>query len=340
MSRFFCLCLLAITTLASAALAQSRDTYTVRGIAVDETAESVIEAQQLAFASAKFDGLRQMIARVTLRDDLIAAGDLGLTQELADSLSAAVDVEQETRGAGRYRGRLSVVFSPPDLRAFLDQAGVPYTDRSAPRALMVPIASPGLEFAWTEAFEDRSQGLLASYVTSRTGRYDRFSTWEQLRTEAVANQASRAVVAELLGREGAYRVRVAVITPSGIERLGLSASSVTMEQAVAAAGVVLDDAWKRTSIVRESERNALEATVRYDNLDDWNKLRRALAQSPLVSEFLTLAVSKDGAFVRFIFAGNGERLIEDLRGRGVVITADEEIGWVLSSSIGTVIQER
>ena len=89
MSRFFCLCLLAITTLVSTALAQSRDTYTVRGIAVDESAESVIEAQQLAFASAKSDGLRQMIARVTLREDLIAAGDLGLTQDIADSLSAA-----------------------------------------------------------------------------------------------------------------------------------------------------------------------------------------------------------------------------------------------------------
>lgn len=340
MSRYFCLCLLAITTLVTAAVAQSRDTYTVRGIAVDETAESVIEAQQLAFASAKFDGLQQMIARVTLREDLIAAGDLGLTQELADSLSAAVDVEQETRGAGRYRGRLSVVFSPPALRAFLEQAGVPYTDRSAPRALMVPIAAPGLEFAWTEAFEDLSQGLLAGYVTSRSGRYDRYSTWEQMREEAVANQASRAVVAELLGRAGAYRVRVSVVTPSGVERLGLTASRPSLEEAVAAVGIVLDDAWKRTSIVRETERNALEATVRYESPDQWNKLRRALAQSPLVSEFLTLAVAKDGAYVRFIFAGNGERLIEDLRGRGVVITADEEIGWVLSSSIGPVLQER
>ncbi|MEL7546061.1 MAG: hypothetical protein AAGJ84_05380 [Pseudomonadota bacterium] len=340
MSRFFCLCILAITALTAAAVAQSRDIYTVRGIPVDESAETVIEAQQLAFASAKLDGLYRMIARVTLPEDLIAAGDLGLTQEIADRLAAAVDVEQETRGAGRYRGRLSVVFSPPALTAFLDSIGVPFTDRSAPLAMMVPIAAPGLEFEWTEAFADRSQGNLAGYVTSRTGRYDRFSTWEQVRAEAVSLQSSRAVIAELLGREGAYRVRVAVITPSGVERLGLSASRPTLELAVEAAGAVLDNAWKRTSVIKETERNALEATVLYANLDDWNNLRRALAQSPLVSEFLTLAVAMDGAYVRFIFAGNGERLIEDLRGRGVVITADEEIGWVLSSSISPRLQER
>ena len=340
MSRFFSVFVLAVLAFAALAEAQSRDTYTIRGLPVDESAESVIEAQRLAFASAKRDGLYQMIARVTLPEDLLNAGDLGLTQDVADRLSAAVDVEQETRGAGRYRGRLSVVYNPTALRAFLEQAGVPFTDRSAPLALMVPVASPGLDFAWNEAFSDRSQGRLAGYVTSRTGRYDQFSGWDQLQSETLGAGASRAAIAELLGRQGAYRVRVSVVTPSGTERLGLTGSRPTLESAADAASMLLDDAWKRTSVIKETERNALEATVLYSSLEEWNTLRRALAQSPLVSEFLTLAVAKDGAFVRFIFAGNGERLIEDLRGRGVVIQADDEIGWVLTSSLSTLNQRR
>ncbi|MEM9055728.1 MAG: hypothetical protein AAGB16_10425, partial [Pseudomonadota bacterium] len=65
MIRFLAV-LLAVTLTAIPAQAQSRDVYTVRNIPVDERAASVIEAQQKAFSAARYEGAKEMIARITL----------------------------------------------------------------------------------------------------------------------------------------------------------------------------------------------------------------------------------------------------------------------------------
>ena len=84
--------------------AQNRDVYTVSGIPVDESAPTVGEAQLQAFATAKLIGAQRLITRLTLPQDRALASDLIIDQVLADRIAAAVDVEEEVAGAGRYRG--------------------------------------------------------------------------------------------------------------------------------------------------------------------------------------------------------------------------------------------
>ncbi|MEO0549864.1 MAG: hypothetical protein AAFZ91_08075 [Pseudomonadota bacterium] len=314
------------------AQAQIQDTYTVRGIAVDESAESVLEAQRQAFATAKLLGAQRMIRRITLPEDLRNADGLIIDQAVAERISAAVDVEEETRGAGRYRGSLAVVFNPAEVRALLNAQGIAFTDQSAPTALVVPIANPSLEFDWGEAWPDQSQGFLAKTVTSRSFGYSAQSEWEELLGDVAIYGAQRAVIAELGGIEGAYYSIVTVVTASGRRSLGRTQRVATMEEAATATGFVLDAAWKESAVVRETGRTMIKATVFYTSLAEWNTLRRALAESPLVSDFQTEAVARDGAVVRFIFAGDGQRLTSDLLDRGVTISADT-IGWVLRSAV-------
>ncbi|MEO1305703.1 MAG: hypothetical protein AAFV37_12050, partial [Pseudomonadota bacterium] len=101
----------------SAAHAQDQDVYTIGGIAVDEQAATVAEAQQLAFASARLIGAQRLVERFTLPEDRLAATDLIIDQAVADRMAAAVDVEQEVAGAGRYRGQLAIVYNPVEVRA-------------------------------------------------------------------------------------------------------------------------------------------------------------------------------------------------------------------------------
>ncbi|MDJ0920688.1 MAG: hypothetical protein QNI84_06140 [Henriciella sp.] len=332
MIRRLCAAMVLFFAAGGAAHAQVQDTYTIRGIAVDETAESVLEAQQLAFASAKLIGARQMIARITLPEDRRAAEDLVIDQAIADALSAAVDVEEETRGAGRYRGSLAVVFNPVQVRSFLNAQSIPFTDVNAPTALVVPVASSSIAFDWAEVWPDQSQGFLARTVTSRSFGYNRDSEWDDLSADVSIYGAQRAVIADLGGVEGAYYATVTVVTAAGRRTLGRTQRVATLEDAVLATGAVLDAAWKESAIIRETGRTMVKATVFYTSLAEWNTLRAALAQSPLVSDFQTEAVARDGAVVRFIFAGDGQRLTSDLRDRGVVISA-EPIGWVLRSAV-------
>lgn len=318
--------------LSSAAMAQSRDVYTVRGLTVDERAPSVIEAQQKAFAAAKYAGALQMIDRITLPEDIAAAQSMIIDQAAADLMAAAVDIEEETAGAGRYRGRLSVVFNPVNVRAFLDRNGIPYTDRQAPKAVLIPIASTSYQGSWISTWPDASAGQLAPTVTSRSFGYGADSTWDEISGDAASYGAQRGVLAELLGVPGSFRVKVSSVTPSGVIELGTTQRVGSMREAVVVTGALLDSEWQRNSVIRETGRTLIESTVMYTSLAEWNTLRSALAQSPLVSDFQTKAVSRDGAVVAFTFAGDGQRLVSDLRDRGVVIQA-ETIGWVMSSAV-------
>ena len=333
MIRFFAV-LLAVILTAIPAQAQSRDVYTVRNIPVDERAASVIEAQQKAFASAKYAGAKEMIARITLPEDRAAAADrLAIDPMAADLLAVAVDVEEEVRGAGRYRGKLAVVYNPNNVRAFLDRAGVPYTDTLAPRALLAPIAQDAMqEVSWSASWPETSTGRIVPTVVSFVGGYSKMTDWQAFSGDLAANNATRVIFAELFGRPGSYRVELTSRTAAGLTEIGMTNAMPTLETAVLAAGDLLDDQWKRSAIVRDDgTRTRVRASVLYTSLAEWNTLRGALVRSPLVSNLRTEAVAREGAVVEFLYTGSDERFLNDMRQRGVSLQV-EPIGVVMRSA--------
>jgi hypothetical protein len=92
-----------------------------------------------------------------------------------------------------------------------------------------------------------------------------------------------------------------------------------LSQAAEAVSNLLDESWKQNSIVRDGSRTDVSASVRFTSLAEWNTLRGALARSPLVSDFRTKAVAREGAIVTFSFAGDESRLRNDLVQRGVTL---------------------
>lgn len=336
MIRMLLASVLAAIAASFTAVADTQEVYTIPGLEVDETAATLIEARENAMAAARLAGARILIDKITLPEDRVAAGGIPLDADLANRLSAAVDVQEETAGAGRYKGVLQVVYNPRMVRAHLDSLKVPYVDTQAPLSLMVPVASSTyLEEAWREALGAGNPGALAPYVTANLPGYSSFSDWAALSPEAGSLRARRGVLAELLGREGAWRVSLSVVTAAGTEAIGMTMPVATLEDAVAAATQLLDENWKRASIIRGGARTQAKATVRYTSLAEWNTLRGALARSPLVSDFRTTAVARDGALVTFSFLGDPERLQNDLLQRGVALGDEPEGGWVLRSAVSS-----
>ena len=327
---------LAAFVAAFGAAADTQDVYTVPGLEVDETAASLIEARERAMASARLAGARILIDKITLSEDRAAAGGVPLDAELANRLSAAVDVTEETAGAGRYKGVLQVVYNPRMVRAHLEALKVPYVDTQAPLSLMVPIAStPDLEAAWRQALGTGNARALAPYVTSNLGGYSGFSDWNAISPEAGSLRARRGVLAELMGRDGAWRVSLSTVTAAGTEPVGTTSSMPTLRDAVVAATRMMEENWKRSSIIRGGTRTQATATVRYTSLAEWNTLRGALARSPLVSDFRTTAVARDGALVTFAYVGDPPRLQNELLQRGVALGDEPGSGWVLRSAVSS-----
>lgn len=321
---------------AGAAFADTKDVYTIRGISVDETGATIMEAREKAMAAARAAAARQLINKITLATDRNAVGGINIDSALASRFAAAVDVEEEVAGAGRYRGKLAVVLNPQQVRAHLDSLKVPYLDAQAPMALMVPVTSSGNQIAWITAFAERSPGTLVPFVTTASTGYSAFSGWNELSMEATSANARRAIIAELQGRDGAWRVVVSNVTASGTETVGATPAAPTLEAAAAAVTTLLDETWKQASIIRDGSRTQVDATVRYTSLAEWNTLRGALARSPLVSDFRTTAVAREGALVTFSYAGDESRLRSDLVQRGVML-ARENNQLTLRSAVSTAI---
>lgn len=328
-----------IFSAAPLASADTREVYTIRGIDVDEQAATVIEARERAMAAARLTAARALIDKITLSQDRIAAGGVQIDSALAAQLTAAVDVEEETAGAGRYVGKLAVVLNPQAVRAHLQSKGIPYLDAQAPLALLIPVTSnPGIADAWREAFGSRNSGALVPYVTASGNFYTAYSTWPEISSEALPLNARRALIAELTGRQGAWRVIISSATATGTEPFGATPPAATLEEAVKAFTAVLGESWKEASIVRGGQRTQVNAVVRFTSLAEWNTLRGALARSPLVSDFRTRAVAREGAMISFAFAGDENRLRSDLVQRGVSLSQEENKLTLRSAVSPTGIQ--
>ena len=333
MNRFVIVAVLLCLGIAGQAFGQTRDIYTIRDIAVEEQASTVIEAQQRAFVSARIKGAYEMIERLTLAEDLGGKLEAGaITPEIANRLAAAVDVEQETRGGGRYVGKLAIVYNPVNVRRFLDERGIPYIDQPAPQAVIFPVSDRFPASVWAEAWPDSSVGRLAGYTVSRTPLASTQSEWFDLETDVNAANARRGVKAILDGSRGAFRVDLVSVTAAGETPLGSTGTVPTLEQAVDAASDLLDQNWKRQSIVRSEERTPARSTVFFTSLVEWNSLRSAMARSPLVEDFVIEGLSKTGAVVAFVYAGDEQRLTSNLRERGVMLDTDPS-GWVMTTAV-------
>lgn len=313
------------------AFADTRSLYTVKDIAVNETAETVIQAQQNGFAVARLQGARRMIDRITLPEDRRQAGGIQIDSAIAQRLAAAVDVQEETRGGGRYIATLSAVLNPREVRAYLRELNIPYVDTQAPTGLLVPIARDRLIGNWQLAWGERNDGALAPWVTALLP-YQSGVTWDDIQGEVGSARSRRGIVAELSGAEGAYAATISILTASGEIPIGTTRRVSTMKAAVKAASTLLDETWKREAMIRNDARTLSEATVLYTSLPEWNSLRGALARSPLVSDFQIRAIASDGAVVKFAFAGDVDRLMIDLRQRGVALDVDPE-GWIMTSAV-------
>ncbi|MCI4643181.1 MAG: hypothetical protein MRY64_00180 [Hyphomonadaceae bacterium] len=332
MIRTILLALAAFLVIALPALADTRSVYTITDIPVDRRAPSVIEAQQLALADARRLGAEGLIAKITLPEDLAAVGGVVITNEVADRLAAAVDVQEESRGGGRYRGVLSAVLNPLTVRAFLEEQGIPYVDSQAPMAMIIPVGNGNSDFAWSAAWPERDDGELAPFITSPNVPVGPILGWQDIETDIRILGAERGIIAELRGSPGAYAVDLTLVTRAGLTAIGRTDYAATLPEAAEAAAALLSETWKRSAIIRDETRTIIAANVLYTSIVEWNTLRGALARSPLVFEFQTQAIARDGALVRFAYAGTHERLIHDLRQRGVELDTDPA-GWVLTSAL-------
>jgi hypothetical protein len=315
--------LIAAGLISQTAAADTRKVYTIAEIPVDERAETTIEAQEKAFAAARIIGARRLMNKITLPVDRGASGGLMIDLETANRLAAAVDIVEEARGGGTYRGKLSVVFNPRAVRSYLDGLGVPYVDRQAPLAVLA--VDEGSALAATLPEEDLF-AIAPFKLAIVPGGADPDLDYRGIQSEL---DARRVIIARQ--PTDLSPTEILLWTPDNIVQLGqLSRQLMPADQARSLRDR-LDSNWKKQSVVRSATRTQVRSTIRYTSIAEWVGLRRALSRSPLISQFNVQALASDGAVVDFAFAGDIDRLRNDLMQRGIAID-ENPTGWVMRTA--------
>ena len=319
------------------------DPYRVKDLVVDKVAPSRAQAEQQGRDDARLVGAARLIERLTLPEDRANARSPIETSAVARLYrSYQTQGEQKSTavsGGVHATGLVTWSFRTDAVREYLEQRGVPYVDTQAALALIIPVATGGVDVSsWGSHWVERTasgdvvgrsdDSVLTPYAASTQG-WPRRPSAAEVQSEVASRSADHAVVAEAFQQGAQYYVRLVDLRPN-VPRpeIGVAGPFVSLQSAQAGAVTELERAWKAASIVRSSGSTSLSLVASFRDLQEWVRIRKGLEDSRLISNLSIEALTTSGADISFSYAGRPDQLASDLRARGVDL-ANASGGWQL-----------
>jgi hypothetical protein len=335
--------LLLLTLLAAPPAAA--DVFTVRGVEVDQTAGSAVEAKQAATDQGQLLAAQRLFERLTLEEDRFALPPLDAAT--AARLGAGYQFEEEAATGSRYIGRMAVSFDPMAVRELLESYNVPYVASSARPAVIVPLWSDqgGTRLwddnPWLEAWSVAGTADELVPVITPTGDLNDIAAIDAPR----ARELNMAALQQLAANYGSSHVLVALAEPGATEgtvsarMLGIDFGNGGARQdygrlpagepveVARAAAALLQDSWKRALIVRDPTVSQMSLTVLISSLRDWTELRTIIGNEPLVEDFVQQSLTTDAVSTTLSHRGTPEQLQLALSAQGIELFQDPTLGW-------------
>lgn len=321
----------AAATLCATALA---DPYRVKDLVIDKVAPTSAQAAQQGRDEARLAGAARLIERLTLPEDRAAARqpiEASAVSRLYRSSETQGQIKSTAVSGGVHStGVITWSFRADAVREYLEQRGVPYVDTQAALALIVPVASGGIDpTAWASQWTGKSdETVLTPYVASAQG-WSRRPAANEVQPEIQSTRADHGIIAEIFQQGAQYYVRLFDMRPNAPQaEISTAGPFVSLPSAQTGAVAALERAWKAASIVRSTGSTSLSLVATFRDLQEWVKIKKGLEGSRLISDLNIEALTTAGADISFSYAGRPDQLTSDLRARGVDI-ANSSGGWLL-----------
>lgn len=348
---------------AGAARAQGgSDIFTVRDVAVDETAATAGEARQAALAAGQRRAFRRLMERLVPEEQQprIPEVDAAALQYYVRDFS----VNNERTSTVRYLADLTFRFDAEQVRGLLGGAGVAFAETRSKPVVVLPVFSdpasgPTLWLEgnpWREAWARRrgDDGLVP--LTVPLGDLGDISAIDAAQALA-GDTAALAAIAESYDAEG---VLVTAATLSGDPQAGsgqlrvetsryVGGSAVDsqsdrlvqvsgepyeafLERAAARVDKVVQEAWKQQYMLQFGNQRSIMVFVPLGSLDDWLTVRRRLDGVPAIQQTSLNTLSRRQAQIEVSFVGDEERLTRDLAQRDLFLALRPDSNWELTRS--------
>jgi hypothetical protein len=341
-STAFALFSFALLTLADLpAQAQGDDIgaiFTVRDVALDETAATAAAARSAALEKGQRDAFGRLVARLTrsIHRSRLAGVDAATLGFLVGSLR----IENEKTSDVRYLADLTVSFKPEAVRGYLRSAGVPYAEVPSAPVAVIPVMEADGQYRlwenpnpWREAWRDFRPGAGLVPVVAPVGDLADFADLGT--AEALAGDP--ASFAPFLERYGAGSALVAIASfgPPGPGALRLSvtgsrigadgppllvnltaaegeAADAFLRRAVATIVELLEDDWIASNAVTFGVVSRLRVAVPIGSLGDWVAVRTRLERVPSISALIPVALTASSAEIEIEHLGTRDQLVRTL----------------------------
>lgn len=138
--------------------ASAQDLYTVANVAVEESADSEVEAKRLAVAAAKREAFARLLDRLTLPasaptgpDGAVAGPPPVPDDERLEFLIRDLSFPSERYGGGRYLAEVTVRFQPRAVNQYLQRSGTAYLAAPSPTTVVLPVfKAGGTDILWDD----------------------------------------------------------------------------------------------------------------------------------------------------------------------------------------------
>ncbi len=328
-----------------------KDLFVAAAVPVDVTAANVTEARERGLTQGRVNGFRKVVERIVAREDLARVPQLNATQII--DIVREFSIANERSSAVRYLADLTVRFDGADIRRVLRNANIPFTETISKPLVVVPLMREGTGGRWmlweqSNAWRDawtkvpRDLGLVPLIALSG----DSGLTAEQ----AVGKDL--AALNALAARYGAGGTVLAMATASGdtvqmsmvelrsdlpSEDLSLSMSAEAGQlredfliAAARAAGMAVQDNWKRRNRVAFGGTTQITALVPVKDIKEWLTVKNRLNDVPLIDRLELQAMTRDRAQVTLYYAG-AQRQLELAMSQHDLSLAQQNGVWIIQA---------
>jgi hypothetical protein len=336
--------------LAPAAWAQPEESFTVRDVGVDVTADSAAAARDQAIVTGQRKAFDQLLLNLATAEDVARLPPLD--DDSIGNMVLDFQVESESVSTVRYIGKLAFRFRAAPVQQYLEQGGATYAVGATRPALVLPVLThDGQSLLWDE----RNDWLAAWSQSSVDGTLVSFVVPLGDLTDLAAIDAPRALDGDaaalqaITTRYGAGDVIVAEArtsidpatdearidldarryTPAGLDDTlqdslsapgGEAALADLYRQATQRVSTFLQAQWKQENLVSSTVEQRLAVVAPLDSLDSWVDLRRRLGDIPVIRRTDLLALSRGPARLDLVFFGDQAQLVRALAQRDLSLT--------------------
>jgi hypothetical protein len=347
--------LLALLLLVPAFRAEADDTvFRVSGVQVDATDRDAAAAKMKAISEAQVKAFGILVERIA--EDGADAKLKDLQPGQIGRMLASLSIEEERTGPGRYIGKLTINFLPDKVRETLARAGVAFTEKQAPRIVVLPVWSTDAgptawdENPWRRAWQDLkaenavvpimiplgdlNDAEAVSVDQALAGDADKL---EALRLRYQA-EAVLVAVAEPAG-ENAIHAKMQGDTPLGrvlfdktysVESGGVAAAAQSAAQRFHR---IMIQKWKQQNVSEarlEVQAASLDVAVPFSNPSEFSVTRSRLTATPGVAGVDISTISGRGAIIKLSYNVPFQQLQAALQTQRMTLRLHGS-SWVLQS---------